>query len=149
MNSTKTAGLTVPLGSLAHALARPFAAEQITPQKGKKTYLNTLAIYAVHTYLKWLQIETEISQGDSWHPLKRALFDVADLVIPGVGKLECRPVLPGETAFSLPPEVTEDRIGYVAVQFNERLNEVQLLGFVRAVDIYNTKQITILQSKLK
>lgn len=143
MNSTKTAGLTVPLGSLAHALARPFAAEQTTPQKGKKTYLNTLAIYAVHTYLKWLQIETEISQGDSWHPLKRALFDVADLVIPGVGKLECRPVLPGETAFSLPHEVTEDRIGYVAVQFNERLNEVQLLGFVRAVNIYNTKQILI------
>jgi hypothetical protein len=63
------------------------------------------------------------------------LFDVADLVLPGIGKLECRPVLHGETAISLPPEVTEDRIGYVAVQFSERLDEVQLLGFVRAVAI--------------
>lgn len=135
MNSTETARLTVPLQSESHAIARQFAAEQTTPQKGKKTYLNTLAIYAVHSYLKWLQIETALSQSDSWHPGMRTLFDVADLVIPGVGKLECRPVLPGETTLSLPPEVTEDRIGYVAVQFNERLNEVQLLGFFRAVDI--------------
>ncbi len=144
MNSTETARLTVPLVSVAQALARSFAAEQTTPQKGKKTYLNTLAVYAVHSYLKWLQIETNLSQGDSWHLGMRALFDVADLVIPGVGKLECRPVLPGETTFSLPPEVTEDRIGYVAVQFSERLNEVQLLGFVRAVDTSNaTEQILI------
>jgi hypothetical protein len=63
------------------------------------------------------------------------LFDVADLVLPGIGKLECRPVLHGKTAISLPPEVTEDRIGYVAVRFSESLNEVHLLGFVRAVAI--------------
>jgi len=135
MNSTETNCLTVPLGREAHAIARQFAAEQATPQKGKQTYLNTLAVYAVHSYLKWLQIDTDLSQGDSWHPLKRALFDVADLVLPGIGKLECRPVLHGETAISLPPEVTEDRIGYVAVRFSESLNEVQLLGFVRAVAI--------------
>lgn len=138
MNSIETPRLTVPLGGEAHAIARQFAVEQTTPQKGKKTYLNTLAVYAVHSYLKWLQIESDLTQGDSWHPLKRALFDVADLVIPDVGKLECRPVLPGETTFSLPLEVTQDRIGYVAVQFSERLNEVQLLGFVIAVDIPDT-----------
>lgn len=144
MKIIETPRLSVPLGGEAHALARSFAAEQITPQKGKKTYLNTLAVYAVHNYLKWLHIETDLSQGDSWHPFQRALFDVADLVIPDVGKLECRPVLPGETTFSLPLEVTQDRIGYVAVQFSEHLNEVQLLGFVRAVDIPDaTDQILI------
>lgn len=140
MNSIETPRLTVPLGGEAHAIARQFAAEQTTPQKGKKTYLNTLAVYAVHSFLKWLQIETALSQGDSWHPGMRALFDVADLVVSGQGKLECRPVLPGETTFSLPPEVTEDRIGYVAVQFRERLDEVQLLGFVRAVATYNASE---------
>jgi hypothetical protein len=135
MNSTETPCLTVPLGREAHAIARQFAAEQTTPQKGKQTYLNTLAVYTVHSYLKWLQVDTNLDQGDSWHPGKRALFDVADLVLPGIGKLECRPVLPGEAAISLPPEVTQDRIGYVAVQFSESLNEVKLLGFVRAVAI--------------
>ena len=140
MNSTETPHFTVPLGGEAHAIARQFATEQTTPHKGKKTYLNTLAIYAVHSYLKWLQIESNLSQGDSWHSGKRSLFDVADLVVPGLGKLECRPVLPGETTCSLPPEVTEDRIGYVAVQFSERLDEVQLLGFVRADDTSNPKE---------
>lgn len=144
MNSVETFCLTVPLGREAHAIARQFAAEQTTPQKGKQIYLNTLAVYAVHSYLKWLQIDTDLNQGDSWHPLKRALFDIADLVLPGIGKVECRPVLLGETAISLPPEVTEDRIGYVAVQFSESLNEGQLLGFIRAVAIsHASEQILI------
>lgn len=140
MNSTDLPCLTVPLDGNAHRLAGQFAAEQMTPQKGTKTYLNTLAVYAVHNYLKWLQIETDLSQGDSWHSGLRCLFDVADLVLPSLGKLECRPVLPEETIIALPPEVSTDRVGYVAVQFGERLNQVRLLGFVSAVDIANTPE---------
>lgn len=129
MNSTHSLHLTVPLGKDAHAIAEQFAAEQATPQKGKQVYLNTLAVYAVRSYLKWLPVETALTRSDSWHPGLRALFDVADLVVPNVGKLECRPVLPGDTAFLLPPEVRENRIGYVAVQFSQQLDSVQLLGF--------------------
>ena len=141
MNTTETPLLSVPLGKEAHRQASQFAAEQATPQKGKRVYINTLAVYAVHSYLIWLQIETDISQGDSWHPGLQAIFDVADLVLPGIGKLECRPVLPGETSFSLLPEVANDRIGYVPVQFSERLDEVQLLGFVGAdVDTTNASE---------
>ena len=125
--------LSVPLGKDAHHWAIQFAAEQATPQKGKQVYLNTLAVYAVYSYLKWLNVDTALTQSDSWQPGLRAIFDVADLVLPNVGKLECRPVLPGETAFVLPPEVTQDRIGYVAVQFNQQLDSVQLLGFVPAI----------------
>lgn len=140
MNSTETLFVKIPLGQEAHAIARQFATEQTTPQKGKQIYLNTLAVYAVYSYLKWLRIDTALQAGDSWHSLKRALFDVADLVLPNIGRLECRPVLPGETAISLPPEVMENRIGYVAVQFSERLNEVQLLGFVETVAISSALQ---------
>ncbi|HAJ64935.1 MAG TPA: hypothetical protein DCP31_41605 [Cyanobacteria bacterium UBA8543] len=129
MNSTQSLHLNVPLGKDAHHQAQQFAAEQATPQKGKQVYLNTLAVYAVHSYLKWLSVETDLTQGDSWHPGLRAIFDVADLVLPNLGRLECRPVLPGETAFIVPPEVTENRLGYVAVQFNQQLDTVQLLGF--------------------
>ncbi|MBW4456445.1 MAG: DUF1822 family protein [Nostoc indistinguendum CM1-VF10] len=135
MSSTETPCLKIALGQEAHAIAHQFAVEQTTPQKGKQIYLNTLAVYAVYSYLKWLWIDTALEEGDSWHPLKRALFDVADLVLPNIGKLECRPVQPGETVIFLPPEVMENRIGYVAVQFSEQLNEVQLLGFVRRVNI--------------
>ncbi|MEH2004524.1 DUF1822 family protein [Nostoc sp.] len=140
MSSTETLCLKITLGQEAHAIARQFAVEQTTPQKGKQTYLNTLAVYAVYSYLKLMRIDTALQEGDSWHPLKRALFDVADLVLPNIGKLECRPVQPGETAIYLPPEVMENRIGYVAVQFNERLNEVQLLGFIRTVTISSASE---------
>ena len=125
--------LSVPLGKDAHHWAVQFAAEQATPVKGKQVYLNTLAVYAVNSYLKWLSVETDLTQGDSWQPGLRSVFDVADLVLPNIGKLECRPLLPGETAFVLPPEVTQDRIGYVAVQFDQQLDSVQLLGFAPAI----------------
>ncbi|HEY9652309.1 MAG TPA: DUF1822 family protein [Coleofasciculaceae cyanobacterium] len=134
MNDTQIPHVMIPLGNEPHRFAQQFAAQQATPQKGKRVYLNTLAVYAVHSYLKWLQIETNLIESDSWHSGKRAFFDVADLVLPNIGKLECRPVLPGEIACPLPPEVTDDRIGYVGVQFNESLSEVQLLGFAPAVD---------------
>ncbi|HAG80104.1 MAG TPA: hypothetical protein DCL61_02810, partial [Cyanobacteria bacterium UBA12227] len=140
MNPIKTPYITVPLGREAHAIAEQFAIEQDTPRKGKKVYLNTLAVYAVHSYLKWLAYETDLNQSDSWHPALQPLSDVADLVLPGIGKLECRPVLPGETSFLIPSEATVDRMGYVAVQFSENLDEVQLLGFIRTVSAAKVSQ---------
>ncbi|MCA1994900.1 MAG: DUF1822 family protein [Coleofasciculus sp. S288] len=132
MNSTAPPCLTVPLISSAHQLARQFAAEQSTPEKGLRVYLNTLAVWAVHRYLQWLAYEPDLSVSDSWNPSLRALFDVADLVLPNLGKLECRPVLPGETVITLPSEVMQDRIGYVAVQFGLSTESVELLGFAPA-----------------
>lgn len=141
MTNTQPHILSVPLPQNAHRWAEEFAAEQDNPQKGKQVYLNTLAVYAVHSYLKWLNIETALNQGDSWHRGLRAIFDVADLVLPGVGKLECRPVLPGEVATVLPATMTQDRIGYVAVQFNQQLDYVKLLGFVPITVMAESPQI--------
>ncbi len=73
---------------------------------------------------------------------------MADLVLPNLGKLECRPIPPEEIAFTLPSEVTFDRIGYIGVQFEESLTQVHLLGFVGALDTLNPPtelQITDLQ----
>ncbi|MEG4302454.1 DUF1822 family protein, partial [Microcoleus sp. D3_18a_C4] len=95
---------------------------------------------AVHSYLKWLQIETDVNNSDSFNPAKTALANVADLVITGIGSLECRPVLPGETTILLPEEVIENRIGYVGVQFSDRLDSVQLLGFAPTFDSSNPPQ---------
>lgn len=137
MNIAEIPLLTVPLELKAHELARQLAAVQSTVQKGKRVYLNALAVYAVHSYLKWLQIETDFNSSDSFNPAKTVLANVADLVIPGIGSLECRPVLPGETTIFLPEEVIENRIGYVGVQFSDRLDSVQLLGFAPTFDSSN------------
>lgn len=157
MNSTALPSLTVPLGDTAHQLAQQFAAEQMNPEKGVRVYLNTLAVWAVYCYLKWLKYEPELSTSDSWHSGMRAMFDVADLMLPNLGKIECRPVLPGETAIILPPEVMQNRIGYLAVKFGDRatstefvnLQEAQLIGFAPVaanVEPPEELQITELQS---
>lgn len=143
MNTTAPPHLTIPLSNTAHNLGRQFAAQQATPEKGMRVYLNTLAVWAVHRYLKYLQIETELPLGDSWNPGLQALLDVADLLVPNLGKLECRPVLPNETVVALPPEVTQDRIGYLAIQFSDRLQDAQLLGFAPAVGVNPLEELRI------
>ncbi|MEK0185840.1 DUF1822 family protein [Microcoleus anatoxicus] len=134
MKLTDHFNLTIQLTKKAHNDAHKFASKQANSQKVKQVYLNTLAVYAVQDFLNWLGIETDLNAGDSWHSVVRCFQNVADLVIPNLGKLECRPVLPGQTVISLPPEVTEDRIAYIGVQFQEQLNEVQLLGFYPTID---------------
>ncbi|WP_354634606.1 DUF1822 family protein [Planktothricoides raciborskii] len=148
MDTTKTNFLTMALSKENHEIARKFSGQQDTVEKGKQVYLNTLAVLGVRSFLDWLGIETDLNAGDSWHPVVRCFNDVADLVIPNLGKIECRPVLPGETVISLPSEVTENRIAYIGVQFQEQLNEVQLLGFYPTTDPQTpleTIEITSLQ----
>ncbi|NJL41892.1 MAG: DUF1822 family protein [Leptolyngbyaceae cyanobacterium SM1_4_3] len=136
--------LTIPVSAKAHEVARKFAAEQIDAHKGKRVYLNTLAVWAVHRYLKWLYIESDLKLSNSWNPVLRALFDVADLVLPGLGRLECRPVLPGEKTIALPLQASPDRIGYVPVQFGKQMNEVELLGFASVTDVSEQQEVLTL-----
>lgn len=132
--------IKIPLGTEAHRYAKEFAAQQRNPQKGKQVYLNTLAVYAVHRYLDWINIATDLNQSDSWQSGTRMLFDVADIVLPGTGKLECRPVLPDEEILYLPEEVRYNRIGYVAVRFGQQLNQVELLGFIPGESIIDSSE---------
>ena len=124
---------TVPLTLEAHHLAKQFYQQQSNWKKAKQVYLNTLAVYAVHSYLKWLGIETDLGASESWNPTMQTLANVADLEIKGKGKLECRPVLPNEQVCYIPAEVWSNRIGYVAVHFDASLHEATLLGFVPKV----------------
>lgn len=143
MNQLNPERITILLGNEAHNIATQFAREHINPQKGKRTYLNTLAVYAVNTYLQWFKIKTDLNASDSWNLAFNCLFDNADLVLTNTGKLECRPVLPEELTIYLPPEATIDRIGYVGVQFFENLNQVQLIGFIKATDLNSTEEISV------
>jgi hypothetical protein len=118
---------TIALDRTAHHWAKTFAGQQTTVSKGRRVYLNILAVCAVQQYLK-IVCQLQLKPGDVWSPSHQAILDAADLVVPGLGKIECRPVLPGEQEIIVPIESIYDRIGYVAVQFNEELSEVELLG---------------------
>jgi hypothetical protein len=146
MNSLISLSLSVPLGQDAHRWAEQFAAEQATPEKGKQVYLNTLSVYAVHCYLSWLSIETNLSQSNCWKPGLRAMFDVADLVLPNGGRLECRSLSPNQPSFQVPPEDALDRLGYVAVQLNAQLDSAELLGFVPASEV-DSSEIAVSQCR--
>lgn len=134
--------MPVPLTLKGHHTAQLFYQQHSDPQKAKQVYLNTLAIDAVHSYLGWLGIATDLQASDSWNPAIQTLADIADLEIPGQGKLECRPVLPGATVCYVSPETWPDRIGYVAVLLDADLQSATLLGFVPSV---NTEELPLSQ----
>lgn len=121
---------SVSLALEAHTQAEQFRRQHSSPAKAKQVYLNTLAVYAVNFYLDCLGIETDLNRSSSWNPIQQTLLDTADLHLKSYGSLECRPVLLGATAVSVPSEVHQGRIGYVAVQLDQDLRQATLLGFI-------------------
>jgi hypothetical protein len=118
----------IPLSSEAHAAAEQ-AYQQQAPKDRKQTYLNILAVHAAQEYLQWLSIPCQWEGCDSQDPVMRKFLNVADLEVLDYGRLECRPVLPDGPILEIPSEVRGDRLGYIAVQFDEDLETATLLGF--------------------
>lgn len=134
MNTIEEYYYTIALTPENHQVAKKFAIQQDNTEKAKQVYLNTLAVLAVKTFLEEISFPPDLEAGDSWNAGIRCFHDVADLLIPDLGKIECRPILPGDTKVSLPIEVLEDRIAYIAVRFQEELDQVQLLGYHPTLD---------------
>jgi hypothetical protein len=121
--------LKIPLLSGDRELAKKFAAEQATPEKGLQVYLNTISVLAVYRYLNWLQIETDVTRGDCWNTGLRAILDVADLVLPDGQKIECRMWRSPDEKIFIPTEVRRDRLGVMGLALGNALDEVKLVGF--------------------
>ena len=150
--------IPLPLTNRSIALANAAASNYSLPGKSQQIRLNTLAILAMNDFLGLLQVQTDVAQGDSWGKMA-ALMDTADLVLPGFGKLECRPVVgpvrwdetsedeaisdearelqppywQNQTAH-VPAEVWNDRIGFVMIQIDEENKLAELLGFTATVE---------------
>jgi hypothetical protein len=92
---------------------------------------------------------TNLARGDSWNPIVRMGADVADLEVTGIGKIECRPVNPGDSEYSIPPEVWLDRIGYIFVEINLTEREATILGFTpQARGVVSLNQLRSLEEFL-
>ena len=132
--------IIVPLNDEIHQLAKQFAKEQTTPEKREQVLLNTYSVYAVHTYLNWVEINSQLDLSYSWHPFHQKISNVADLMLPGLGKIECLHIKPEQSnikEIKVSSDALSNRFGYVIVQFTETINQVKLLGFVlpKYVDI--------------
>ena len=132
-------------------IAQQFAEQQPNPQKAEQVYLNTLAVCTVNDYLEWVGIATDSKAGDIWNPVMRLCADVADLEVTGIGRLECRPMKTHQQVCYVPPEVWEERIGYVVVQIDESFREATLLGFTNTVasSELNIRQLQPLENLLE
>ncbi|MBD2121873.1 DUF1822 family protein [Trichocoleus sp. FACHB-262] len=127
--------ITIPLDQSAHLLAQKFSLRYLAqPSKAEQVYHNILCICAIYDYLSLNGFEANLEDSDSWDTDIQTLSDVADVLVVGLGKLECRPVLPGSSTVFVPAEIWwADRIGYVAVQLDRPLQaatQATILGFL-------------------
>jgi hypothetical protein len=136
--------LSLPITEEAIAIAQSLARQQPNAHKAEQVKLNTLAVSVVDTYLQMMSIPTNVAASDSRNPFVCLGSDVADLMVTDVGRLECRPVKADAQSCHVPIEVRQDRIGYVAVQLDEALEEATLLGFMSTIDI-NAEEIPLRQ----
>jgi Protein of unknown function (DUF1822) len=128
MNNVELSSIIVPLQSEDYERARKFATTTNTNNRYRQVYFNTLAVLAVDKFFQWMEIDTDLSTSEIWNPVVRNFRDVADLAIPTLGRLECRPVLPGEIAIHLPPEARDNKIACIAVRLSENSGQAELLG---------------------
>jgi Protein of unknown function (DUF1822) len=119
----------VPLSPQHHQWARQFADAQATPAKATQVYRNTLAVLALKDCLDWVDIATDFTDSDCMNPFLQMAMDVADLKLPGLGTIECRPIQVGEAGCQVPVEVQEERLGFVVVELAAPYQTANILGF--------------------
>jgi Protein of unknown function (DUF1822) len=128
--STEALTISIPLIQADRQAAQRFAQEQPNPDKAKQVYDNAIAVLAVNHYLQLIDIKTDLKASDCWNPAGRLGADIADLMLPGIGRLECRATHPLEQTCFIPPDASIDRVGYVFVQLDEDYREGILMGYV-------------------
>ena len=133
LENIKASGLQLPITESARTTAREFAQAQPTPEKAYQVLQNSLAVWVMNDYCQMMGIPTDLEHSDSWNPMTQMMSNVADLTLPGVGQLECRPVLAEADRCLVPPEVWDLRVGYVVVAIDDPLQTAHLLGFTPTV----------------
>lgn len=125
--------ITLPITEEIRQIAHRFAAQQPSRNKAEQVFLNSIAVSVVNNYLSMLGISTDLAHSDSWNPVMQLCNNVADLDIPELGKLECRPIKSSESSCKIPLEVMDLRIGYLVVQIDDLCRNANILGFTPQV----------------
>jgi hypothetical protein len=142
MLTDQSLSFRIPLTADDRAIAIEFAKEQQEQglDKAKQVYLNSLAVCATRHLLDWMSFEVDLEQSDSWHPFMRRVQNVADIIIPELGSLECCPILPDQDSFVISEEVLENRLAYLAIEIQSNFEEALFLGFKKCSDLLSSTQ---------
>ncbi|BAY87359.1 hypothetical protein NIES267_68810 [Calothrix parasitica NIES-267] len=125
--------ISVPITEANRNKAKQFAQQQPDSEKAKQVYHNTLAVLVTNNYLQMLDVTTSLEHSYSWNAVARVSTNIADLNLPLIGHLECRPILDSEDSCYFPKDTWNNRIGYVVVQLDKSYKQGTLLGFVPQV----------------
>lgn len=134
--------LPLPISQAARTIAQSFAKKQPNRDKAQKVLFNTIAVMTVNYYLDLMGVTTNVNKSDSWNPVLQLSTDVADLEVPDIGRLECRPMLASQTTCYIPAETWGERIAHVVVLIDESLLEAKILGFCTNID---SEELTLSQ----
>lgn len=148
---TEQQSLSIPISAKFRDTALKFAQEQPNQEKAKQVYLNTLAVQVVDNYLQMLNISTTLEASYSWDVWGRMGGNVADLLLTGIGHLECRYVRTGDQICYIPPEVWHHRFGYVVVEINPTCQAAKIRGFLPKISTteINLEQLQTLENFLE
>ena len=143
--------IIVPLTDDMHENAEASCPSALKLSETESMYLNILSIYAVAHYLRRLGYATRDQTEMMTNPVLQSLVGGAPIEVLSssnepsggdrsspqrYGLLECRRIMPNDLKMRVPETIIpEDRLGYVAVQFNDDLSEACLLGYLDSSDV--------------
>lgn len=114
------------------------------PGKSERIYRNTIAVSFTHYYLsEFLGLEIDLTASASWDLASRLVLDVADIVIPQFGTLECRAVGPDRPEQLVLEDVQTDRKGYLVIELNQDYTEGKIIGFTPTLDATEPDRLSL------
>jgi hypothetical protein len=137
LNERARISVTLPITDEIKQIADTLAAQQPNLDKARQVWLNALAVGVMKNYFEMMNVPTDLRTSDSQNAWLCMAADIADLVLPGLGKIECRPVKAGQDSCYVPIESWVDRIGYVAVILDEPVSRATIDGFLPNVGVEN------------
>lgn len=136
--------VTIDIEQVWLTTAQQFASEQADLAQREHIFLNTLAVYGLHRYLEWSEIESRLEESYSWHPLTRILTGWSDLYLPNCGRLIAIPQQQNHQ-FVLPEILPMGCVGGVAIAVHENFTQLKILGFIPEQRLYDAQKIIEVQ----
>jgi hypothetical protein len=131
---TLHSNLKIPLTSMDHQQVKNIALQSgCQGEKLQRLIKNLLAVRAMARWLKIYDIDYDEGESYARQPPIHLGETVADLYLPGLGRLECRGIdRQGEDIY-FGAESWQDRLGYAVVEISGDLRQGQILGFLESI----------------
>jgi hypothetical protein len=125
--------LPIPQSSIDRALR---LARVQPPATSVRVYRNAIAVLIASNYCSMMGFDLDLEASDALDPAVGLTLDTANLVVTGIGTIECRIVTADEIQCEIPPEACCDRVAYVVIGLDPNSRQAKLLGFAATVQDY-------------